>query len=126
MSLMIWTAMGCTSPNVNDSHLVNNDHSYLWHSRRQRSAHPAVANAAAHPALGERLDGRKVLFQKAFGGCLDLGQQVRVTHQIGHPHLGQAGLASAEQFARPTQFQVSSGNDEAVIGLADGLEPRAP
>jgi hypothetical protein len=45
-------------------------------------------------------------------------------HRIGQPEFLHAALPLAQHFARPRSFRSIFGDDKAVIGLAQGLEPR--
>ena len=44
--------------------------------------------------------------------------------KIGQPHVGQAALARAQQFAGPAQPKILLGNPESVLGFAHDREPR--
>ncbi len=50
-------------------------------------------------------------------------QQSRITRKIGHAKRRQTSLASPQQLARTSQFQVLFGNDETIVGLTHGFQP---
>src|SRR6185503_11917112 len=96
--------------------------SWLCARSQAASADAPVAGARSHPAMGQRLDGGKILFQKGFRNGLHRREQVGVAHQVGDSQIRQARLTGAEQLARTPQFEIAPGDFEAIVGLADGLE----
>src|SRR3954464_9935956 len=89
------------------------------------SSDPTVLRRASYPALGERLDGRKILFEKDFRCGLHRRQQVGIPDQVSDPHVGEPGLSRAQELAGTAQLQVAPRNFEAIVGLADDLETGA-
>src|SRR4051794_20610039 len=82
---------------------------------RLLSTNAAVARARSYPSLGEGLDRDEILLQERLRGGLHGREQVRIAHQIGHAHVRQARLTSAEQLAGSAQFEIATGDDEAVV-----------
>src|SRR5690349_16410003 len=90
-----------------------------------RLSNTAVALAGSHPAPRKSAYRLRIVLQEGLSRGLDSGQQVRVPHEVGHAHFGEAGLAGTQELTRPAELEVPTRDHEAVVGLADGGEPRA-
>src|SRR3546814_10452019 len=77
------------------------------------------------PAIQQRADVLRPAFQQCLGGVAYGGEQIGVAHQVGYLELKQAGLARAEHFTGPAQFQVFFGDDKSVVGFAHDAQALA-
>jgi len=97
--------------------------SWLCARSQPASADAPVAGARSHPAVGQRLDSGKILFQKSFRSGLHRREQVGVAHQVGDSHIRQAGLTSAEQLAGTPQFEIATGDLISLRETVHGPHP---
>src|SRR5687767_820823 len=98
MSLMIWTAM-MSGECKRFAFGPQRRFLSLCGSRCSGLADATKSLAGTDPPADQRPYGSLIMFQKRFSGSLYRGQQIRVAHEVGHPHLGKSRLAGAEQLA---------------------------
>ena len=67
--------------------------------------------------------GGCALFQQGMGMFTGLLQQCLVAGEVGDAVLQDAGLPGTEHFAGAAQLQVGFGDNEAVVALAQDVEP---
>ena len=85
----------------------------------------AITRPRANPTVDDTLASDRVGGEQFIGHFTSDRQQGLVDGEIGNPQRHDAGLTSAEDFAGSPQLQVTTGDGESVITIAQDAKPLA-